>query len=231
VLLEFTWEELEKIHAVATAHSHVTTHDALCGHVFSLVRRFHQPTMPAVLMLSFNYRNRLRMAPNTIGNFFDGLKTPVAASADLPAVAAAMRREINDFPHRLTYAQELERLRAQNPRALRRLRCVDGDMDPLEVGTLLTMSTHRRAGQYDLVFDEAKPALYSCSPAASMNWMTLVMETPDDRGLIMSAYLPPAISEELMREHQRLRQTGYADLEAQRPRRAPNSGAEVFNPS
>jgi len=199
--LRFTWEQLAALQAEASREHNVTQQDALMAHVFGLVRGAHRPELPGVLMLSLNYRSRLGMPPNTLGNFFDGLKTRVERTDDLAAVAAAVRRQVAGFPLRRPYSQELERLHASHPSFLQRMRCVDGDLDPREVGTLLTMTTHKNAGLYDITFDDARPVLYGCRPAESINWLTLTMETPDDSGLLVQLHVPDAVARTVAQEH------------------------------
>jgi hypothetical protein len=214
LILEFSWAELSKLQAAASRAQSVTVHDALCAHVFSMIHRQHRPDMSAIMMLSMNYRKRLGMPAGALGNFFDGLKNKVSPTDDVAAIAGAVRTHVNEFPRRKPYAQELDQLHALNRQASRRLRCVDGDLDPRTIGTFLTMSTHKGAGMYELAFGASKPVFYCVRAGDSMCWFTLVVETPDAAGLNVQVFVPREISRRVAQEHARLRAAAFSSVNA-----------------
>jgi hypothetical protein len=189
--LAYSNAELAVIHAAASRRGAITTHDALCAHVFVQVRRLADAD-GSQLALSVNLRKRLGLPSNLAGNFTDFAWAGRGAHTDTAELACELRESIVTLAQApLTYHQVKRVLATDGIRAAAH-RCIPNSFDP--VRRTLFLTSWCNFGVYELRFGGVAPTQVQCAPYDSAVWFGLVAELPARSGLYVRLWLPSRVA-------------------------------------
>jgi hypothetical protein len=198
--LEFSWQDIECIREAAARERSVTVNDALCAHVFATIRRLQRLGASSQLALSVNYRKRLGLPANLLGNMVDLVGTTAQPSDDVAAIAAGLRSRIESFSAGPLGHHGLMELKATNPSRSELMRSTVEYLDPRRGNLMIT--SWANFGIYELVFQSSRPVFVHCRNAEKVlaSWFGCVFESPGDRGLTMTLWLPAGLARQLEAE-------------------------------
>jgi hypothetical protein len=198
VTLEFPWTVLEAIHPAGTSERLVSPGVALCSHIFSMLHRFGDGMSP-VLFTSINYRRKLRLPLNLLGNMshFISVRTNPDDGAD--AIAAALRASIEAFNGASLARDQLQGLKDSH----------SGIFDLMrfwaygEVGrTIISMTDVSRSGYHKLAFESAAPLLnHVRATDVPLVGLGTILASSGGTGLAVDIVLPSKVIERLAREN------------------------------
>lgn len=99
--IDFGVDEIGQLHASALRDSYLSKSDALSAHVLAVLRDLNpdqdRPMSSVVLMI--NYRKRMGLPKNLLGNVINSAWMNVSASADTATTAAGLRAKLNAYAH------------------------------------------------------------------------------------------------------------------------------------
>jgi hypothetical protein len=190
--VEFGWDELAQLRHSALRESYISPSDALCGHAFTVLRALTPDRPLARLVLMVNYRKRVGLPANLLGNVINPVWMDVDASADPAAIAAGLRAKLNAYASQFSDYHATRRFLDEHPGRLERMRIVPRLSDAS--GGTLFVTNATSFGLYDLAFDGAAPALFAPLTDAHVPLIATVFERPNDSGVTLSLHLPEALA-------------------------------------
>jgi hypothetical protein len=193
--IDFGWDELAQLQHAAMREGYVTPNDALCAHAFSVLRALAPARPVARLGLTVNYRKRLGLPANLVGNMLSALVMDIDARADMAAIAGALRARLNVYASEHADYHATRRFLDRHPSRFQRMRIVPQVGDPS--GSTWCVTHWTDFGVYDLAFDGAAPALFCSLSAAPMPLMANLFERPQRRGITLSLHLPEALARQM----------------------------------
>jgi hypothetical protein len=195
VLTEFSITELSALQHTLGGPKRVTQNDALCAHVYSVLRKLSGATQPSNLCLVVNYRKRLGLPNHIIGNMTSLLSVPVRSQETAGHTAAAIRGSLGEYANKhVSYHPTISELRACT-RPLERLRLVNKQFDPGSGDILI--SNWNSFGTTSLSFGSARAVAFHpiCLGSAQLpQWFMLVYELPRSQGVAVAIGLPKELA-------------------------------------
>jgi hypothetical protein len=192
---DFSWDEIASIHAAAARGRSVTAHDALCAHAFSALRQLQPGPKPERLVMAVNYRKRVGLPANLLGNVLGTVAVSAGPTDDAASIASNLRSKLQDYAGKhLDYHATL-RFVAQYPGRFARMRCMPSMLDP--TGGTLIVSSWTRFGLYDLVFGMTAPSRFCSLTDAPLPMLANMFERPAQAGLTLSMHVPVALAKRL----------------------------------
>jgi shikimate O-hydroxycinnamoyltransferase len=189
-VLDFSWEELAGIQSAVSRDRQVTANDALCTRIYSVVRELSGTNVPANLCMTVNYRKRVGIAPNVVGNIVNVVAQPMPGT-DAPLAATGLRDQLDNFAARCTDFHACMREFDAHPKPLERMRVVSNQFRPGQGDLLVTNWTG--FGAYDLAFGDARPIRF-CSLSKLPAYFMVVYERPERAGIGVQISLPPRLA-------------------------------------
>jgi hypothetical protein len=187
----------------------ITSGDALTAHVFSVLRQLESAARPTKLVMVVNYRKRLGLPLNMLGNVVGVVSCGTGASDDASRVAAELRAEINAYASRHVDHHATARFKREHSGFFERLRSLPTIVDP--DGANFIMSSWANSRVYELAFETTGPVYFSVLMRAPVPFLAGMAETPDQSGLTVSMHLPKNLADRI------LSQQGEALLRAHQP--------------
>ena len=202
IVLPFSANDVTEIHGVASRGTSVTPHDALSAHVFLTLQRLLGSDAGPCCGVAINYRQRLGLPANLLGNMSDTVAARTDECSDTAAVAVALRKSIKAVGTGPMSYPELERLRATHPRLLHQIRYWNASWQPCRVNLILTNVAGLK--YYDLVFGSTRPVFVHARGMDQDATVGLGTIAPGpDGGVTVDIVLPGRWAEPAMREHGR----------------------------
>jgi hypothetical protein len=195
VYMQYSTQELSTLQRALSTLRHVTINDALCAHVYTVLRRLAGATDPTNLCLTVNYRKRIGLSAGLIGNMTSLLAVAVD-EVDTPAqLAAALRGGLDEYAARHANYHATLRVFEVNDRMTERVRLVSRQFTPGSGDIMIT--NWNNFGWYDLVFGECRPSLFHpivLGATGLAQWVMIVYELPRSQGLGITLGLPAPIA-------------------------------------
>lgn len=195
----FSPAELEAMRADLgeKAGKKLSRNDALCAHLASIIFPLDPRERPHALAMAIDWRARLDLSPERLGNFVGGILVDVNGTPDPAEIASRIRGCIeNCIEDHLDYEPTVRMLRdGGGPTAARRH--VALGIDPLR-GTLL-ITNWARFRVHDLEFQGKRCSVFSSGARPPFPWLSAITEGPHGHGLAYSVSLPPAMGKALKR--------------------------------
>jgi hypothetical protein len=195
VSAEFTWQQLSALRAGLDHRKRVTINDALCAHVYTVLRHLSGATERTNLCLVVNFRKRLGLSDKLIGNMTSLLTVPVD-ELDSPAhVATGIREGLEQYATKHVNYHATMRVFDSARRPSERLRLISRQFAPASGDIFIT--NWNNFGAYELSFGATVPLrvhpilLGSTLP----QWFMIVYELPESGGLGISIGLPPWLAQ------------------------------------
>lgn len=191
----YSFAELSALRHALSLRESVTLNDALCAHICSVLRELSGATNPTRLCLVVNYRKRLGLPEQLVGNMTT-LVCQTIDELDSPAqIAAGLRQSLRDYATKHVNYHATLRVYRATQQAHERMRLVSRQFDPGSGDVFVT--NWNNFGMYELAFDEHKPEL--CQPATLglqlPQWFMIVHELPNCEGLHVTVGLPRTLAE------------------------------------
>jgi hypothetical protein len=194
VSAEFTWQQLSALQAGFDPRKRITQNDALCAHVYTVLRRLSGATEPTNLCLVVNFRKRLGLSERLIGNMTSLLSVAVD-ELDAPAqVAAGIRDGLEQFATKHLNYHATMRVFDSACSASERLRLISRQFAPGTGDIFIT--NWNSFGAYSLSFGATKPLLAQpvLLAATLPQWFMIVYSLPESKGLGITVGLPPWVA-------------------------------------
>ena len=172
----------------------LSRNDAVCAHVFDLVREADPREGDRMMSVGVNYRSREGISSSVLGNLAMPLYTSFSPHEDAPAVAARLRDMLDHYDEKLLDHHATERF-FSSLSSLDKRRCLWVAIDPLRRTLFITSAT--KFGGYDVTFGVKAPFHISPLPFVPFPWMTVLLEGIDNRGLLFGGYFPKKVAERL----------------------------------
>ncbi|HKU41165.1 MAG TPA: acyltransferase [Polyangiales bacterium] len=190
--IAFSWDEIEHIQASLTRGTFVTASDALSAHVFWVLQQLQPERPPRRLVLAVNYRKRVGLPSNLVGNLLGTICIDVDADAEPASTAAAIRAQLKAYGRQHVEYHPTRRFLVDHPGAIERLRTMPNFFDAS--GRTWLLSNAANNGVYELEFGAARPELFCFATAAAAPMMSAMFESPKRAGLTMAMYLPAQLA-------------------------------------
>jgi hypothetical protein len=222
VRAEFSNAELRALQEAASASTRVSRNDALCSHVYAVLRRLSPMPHQTNLCLVVNFRKRLDLPEHVIGNMTSLIAQPVRRHHSAAHVAAGLRRKLDEYAEKHVHYHPTARAHRACTTHTQRLRLTSRQFR-LGSGDIF-ITNWNGFGAYDLEFGESRPVYFHPMILGPQlpQWFMIIYELPDD-GLAVTVALPKSIARRwTSREGQSLLHT--APIAVARERRALNLG-------
>jgi hypothetical protein len=201
---EFSREQIDAIHAAAASSGgRMSRYDALSAHLFSVIRRLQGATGTQNLNLTVDFRKRVGIPNNVLGNVTTIISHAVDAADTVAAIASGLRTKLEQFAATYVNYHATKRFLDAHRGWWLRMRLVPECFQPGRGD--LSVVNWTNAGGYDLIFDTAGPSLILC--LAQINGTTastaVIYDSPNRGGAFVALNLPRRLSERLDTEEGR----------------------------
>lgn len=180
VHVDFSRDQLSAIHQALSGDEKLTSNDTFCAHVFSCLRQLPTPRPLSRLVLLVNYRKRVGLPSNLLGNLLGWVAVSAAPDDDAHVVAKRLRTALDQYATRHVDHFATARFRASHRHPLQRLRSLPSIVYPL--GTTLVLSSITAFSVYDVAFESTAPVLFSPLSSGLVPWLGLVLDRPGRAG-------------------------------------------------
>lgn len=192
----FSDSEIERMKQVFIEKTGKTLsrNDVLCAHMFSLITDLDDYAKDRYLSIAINYRDRLGLPQNLLGNMVDFINVSLPQSASPFEAARAIRENLNCFESKPTVLSTHQYIR-ENGGGKKIQRFLSKSIDPLRRS--VTISNWSKFGVYDISFLEAKPLYFTSVGDLPFPWLCAITNGLSNQGLIFSALLPTKLVQKL----------------------------------
>lgn len=170
----------------------LSANDALCAHMMGFISQADEEVEKRYLSVSVNYRSRVGLSGNLLGNMVASINVPHRRGDDPAETAGTIRRMIDNYRQETMDCHATWRaIRGKNGgRSWRRF--ISRSLDPINHNLLIT--NWSKFGVYGLTFGGDAPFYFS--PAAEMPfpWVSGITEGFNNTGLIYSVVLPHEVA-------------------------------------
>jgi len=219
VTLEFHTDELVALQSALSGDRYITVNDALCAHIHCALRRIAGKTQTTNLCLNVNYRRRVGIPDDVVGNLIGLVAQPVTADDTPKTVAAGLRTKIEQYASKYADYQASMRVFDAHPRLSQRMRILSSVFDPLR-GDMMVSSVDR-SGTRGISFGTARASMFCPITAVTAklppNFM-LAYDLGQRPGVAVSFTVEKKLGQHLQsREGMELLKGGLEKLEPGRP--------------
>jgi hypothetical protein len=191
---ELSKTQLETWRAALSGNQPISRNDALCAHVYAVLRRLSHAPQQTNLCLVVNFRKRLGLPDRLIGNMTSLIAQPVRKHHSAAQVAAGLRKRLDEYADKHVYYHPTARVFRACERVSQRLLLVSRQFRPGSGDIFIT--NWDNFGVYDLTFDGSPLEL--CHPTTLgtqlPQWFMIVYELPRGQGLGVTLALPKAVA-------------------------------------
>lgn len=177
--------------------STLSTNDALCAHLFTIITECDPNIRSRYLSIAINYRSHTGMPKNMLGNMVTSINIFCPKQETAINIAKKIRHAVNCFADQHLDYFTNSHLITQNGGIANISRFIPKGLDPIR-GTLL-VTNWSKFGVYDIDFGHAAP-FYFTKKSAIMPWMSSIIEGFSNNGLIFTTNLPSIIANRLVSE-------------------------------
>lgn len=188
----FSRDQLHAIHEALAGDEKLTVNDTLCAHVFSCLRQLPTPQRLSRLVLLVNFRKRVGLPPNLLGNLLGWVAVSAAPRDDAHVIATRLRTALNEYATRHVDHFATARFRAAHRRPLERVRSLPSIVYP--AGSTLVLSSLTAFSVYDVAFESTAPVLFSPLSSGLVPWLGLVLDRPGRAGSDVVLQVPRTLA-------------------------------------
>ncbi|HTU61709.1 MAG TPA: acyltransferase [Polyangiales bacterium] len=173
----------------------VSRNDALCAHVYTVLKRLSLTSRQTNLCLVVNFRKRIGLPDHIVGNMTSLVSQPVRKQYSASRIAAGLRRKLNEYANTQVNYHPTSRVFYACSRTSQRVRLVSRQFRAGSGDIFIT--NWDNFGAYDLAFDKARPELFRpivLGSAQLPQWFMIVYELPRGQGLAVTVGLPKAVA-------------------------------------
>ncbi|MBE9063717.1 acyltransferase [cf. Phormidesmis sp. LEGE 11477] len=173
----------------------LSKNDVLCAHVFSLITDLDDYNKNRYLSIAIDYRDRLGLPQNILGNMIDFINVSLPQSASSFEAAQATRESVNGFKTDRISVLATHQYIEDNGGAKKIHRFINKGIDPIRRSLMVT--NWSKFGVYDVSFLKAKPLYFTAVSDFPFPWLCAITNGLSNQGLIFSAYLPTKLVRKL----------------------------------
>jgi shikimate O-hydroxycinnamoyltransferase len=195
VTCELSNAQLDALQRSLSGTQPITRNDALCAHVYAVLRRLSPAAKQTKLCLVVNFRKRLGLPDHVIGNMTSLLAQPVRKHHSAAQIAASLRKRLNEYADKHVSYHPTARVYRASSSTGARLRIINRHFRPGSGDIFIT--NWDKFGVYDLAFGTSRPELFQpvvLGAAQLPQWFMIVYELPNARGLGVTLGLPKAVA-------------------------------------
>ena len=190
---DFGWDQLEQLQAWAKRDAYVGPYDALCAHASGVLRTLAPERPVEQLALAVNYRKRVGLPANVIGNMISTVTVDLAPKgSDSSGVAQALREKLSNYASAHADYHATRRFLNDHAGSFQRMRVVPRLVDAR--GTTWIVTNVAGSGVYDVAFDGMTPSRWCLLTDAPLPLMTAIFDRPQRSGITLSMQLPVALA-------------------------------------
>lgn len=194
----------------AASGARLSRNDAVCAHMVAALARHDPKPRPRKLAIAINWRPRLGLDPEVLGNLISTLVVPCEVAPQTPELALRIRQAVDSCVEtHLDYFTTARTFDAVGG-VRGAWRMLPREFSPMQGS--ISVTNWSGFGLYDLALDGQRPTffMYNCKPR--FPWASAVYEGPGKQGLLFGASLPRAVRRSLASP------TSIAELHQFRPR-------------
>ena len=180
------------------AERDLSKNSVLCSHVASFISNLDTYDKKRNLAIAVNYRSRIDLPANILGNFISSINVPVNRQLQPFQIAANLKESIDNFAKQHLDFFSTKKYIEQNGGMKKNARFISTTIDPLKRTLLITNWSN--FGVYDLAFGDSKPFYFSYFGNSPFPWLSSIVEGFDNRGLIYSVWLPKKLAQKITQE-------------------------------
>src|SRR6185312_2052423 len=154
VSIGYSWAELSALRHALSHNESVSLNDALCSHVCTVLRELSGATEPTKLCLVVNYRKRLGLSDQLVGNMTTLVCQTIDELDTRAQIAAGLRHKLREYAAKQVNFHATLRVYRATARANERLRVVSRQFAPGSGDVFIT--NWNNFGMYDLTFEGQK---------------------------------------------------------------------------
>ena len=190
---DFGWDQLEQLQDWAKRDAYVGPYDALCAHVSGVLRTLYPERPVERLALAVNYRKRVGLPANILGNMISTVTVGLSPKDDdNRSIAHALREKLSTYAAAHADYHATRRFLDEHAGRFERMRVVPSLVDPS--GSTWIVTNVAGAGVYDVAFDGLEPSLWCVLTDAPLPLMTAIFDRPERSGVTVSMQLPLALA-------------------------------------
>ena len=177
------------------AEEKMSKNNVLCAHVASFISNLDTYNKPRKLAIPVNYRSRIQLPANVLGNFISSINVPSDRSQNPVQIAKSLKASLDNFARQHLDFFSTQEYIEQNGGMKKSARFISTTIDPLKRTLLVTNWSN--FGVYDIAFGDAKPFFFSYVGESPFPWLSSITEGLNNRGLIYSVWLPKELAEKI----------------------------------
>jgi shikimate O-hydroxycinnamoyltransferase len=178
------------------ADKKLSKNDVLCSHLFEIISKLDGDNRAKCLAIVVNYRSRLELPQNILGNFFSLLNVSTSKQVDPVRLSKNIRGAIDNFQllHMDFFATK--NYINENGGIEKIDRFMIKDIDPIK--KTLAVTNWANFSVYNIRFGESQPFYFTPLNDRPFPWLSVISEGFDN-GLIYSVVLPSKLAKNLIR--------------------------------
>ncbi|WP_394834463.1 hypothetical protein LVJ94_49005 [Pendulispora rubella] len=190
VTLYFTSDEISEMKRALG--SRLSANDVVSAHIHDLVRRCEGAESPRELMVVVNFRKRLGLGPDVLGNLLTPMMLPWKPGDSVGEMSGRIRAGVD---HYLTDHFDYPATEREIDAIPRRARWRYVPIDPTR--RILTFTNWSKFGVYDVSFGGSRPMMFAPLSARPQPWASVLVEGFRGEGVLVRGDFPVNIAAEL----------------------------------
>ena len=176
----------------------LSKNDVLCSHLFEIVSKLDGDDRSKYLAVVINYRSKLELPENILGNFISVITVPSSKEVDPAQLSQDLREAIDNFRQLHMDFFATKKYINENGGIKKIDRFIIKGIDPTKKTVAVT--NWANFGVYDLIFGESQPFYFTPLSDTSFPWISIINEGFANNGLICSVVLPSKLAKNLTKD-------------------------------
>lgn len=198
IFLYFSSEEIENLRSALSKSSgrNISKNNALCAYLLDLLAqcRTDNENMHHA-SIAVNYRNRLNMPPNILGNYIDLIPIRISQPKNIESIANEVHATIENYSFDPTAAEEFIK---QNGGIKKIPQMILKDLLPQFKNLISTNWSNFDV--YSIDFGITKPFLFLPLGRSPLPWVSCILKGFNNRGYIVGFVLPSKVAKKLIKK-------------------------------
>ena len=176
----------------------LSKNDVLCSHLFEIISNLDGDGRAKYLAIVINYRSRIELPQNILGNFISILNVSSSKQVDPVQLSQNLREAIDNF--RLLHMDFFATKNYINENGgIKKIdRFIIKGIDPTK--KTLAVTNWANFSVYDVIFGESQPFYFTPFSDTPFPWISIINEGFANNGLIYSVVLPSKLAENLIKD-------------------------------
>ena len=175
----------------------LSKNDVLCSHLFEIISKLDGDDRAKGLAIVVNYRSRLELPQNILGNFISILNIPSSKQVDPVQLSQNLRSALDNFRLHIDFFATKNYIN-ENGGIKKIDRFIIKGIDPTK--KTLAVTNWANFGAYDLIFRESQPFYFAPLSDTPIPWISVINEGFANNGLIYSVVLPRKLAQNLIKD-------------------------------